>query len=91
MARTRNYIESISEDFDHLDSMSQADIVCELFARLGDAPKVEAYRRITNHAKMESIATKRNGKETPIPPRMTDAEVAAAGQLALAPEGGPKQ
>ncbi len=66
MARTIDHIGRISESFDALDSMSQSDILCELFTRLTDPAKAEALRRINNHARMEGLAPKekrRNGKD----------------------------
>ena len=66
MARTIVHVNRLSESFDSLDSMSQADILCELFTRLTDPAKAEALRRINNHARMEGMAPRekrRNGKD----------------------------
>ena len=70
MARTIDHISRISESFDALDTMSQADITYELFTRLEAAPKQDALRRINNHAKMDGMVPKeprrRAGKDVDV-------------------------
>ena len=87
MGRTINHVERISESFDALDSMTQSDIVFELFTRLTDAAKQSAFRRMDFHAMMSgtrpSTLDKPRRKSTPVPPLMERAEVEAAGKLAL--------
>ena len=62
MARTTDHVERISESFDTLDSMTKADIVAELFTRLDAPAKAEAYRRMTNHAKMAGLLPREKRK-----------------------------
>ncbi len=86
MARTVNFIERISDDFDSLDgSMTRADVVFELFTRLEDLAKQEALRRITTHAKMAGMMRPDGRRRSEVPPLMEREEVEAAGKLALSP------
>lgn len=85
MARTVDHLERVSESFDALDSVTQADIICELFSRLEDPAKTEALRRITNHAKMAGLISREPQRRSAIPPLMERSEVEAAGKLALTP------
>lgn len=66
MARTIDHIERLSDSFENLpDSITQADMVYELFTRLQETAKAEALRRISNHARMAGMMKtekRRNGK-----------------------------
>ena len=91
MARTIDHLERVSESFDTLDSMTQADIICELFTRLAESAKTEALRRIVNHSKMAGLMPREPRKRSEVPPLMEKAEVEAAGKLALSPVSEVKQ
>ena len=63
MGRTVDHIERISDSFDTLDTMTQADMVSELFGRLSTEAKDSAKRRIDLRLKLEaSIAASKNGE-----------------------------
>lgn len=64
MARTIDWVDRISEAFDHLGEAEKLDMAAELFSRLDPADKVEAHRRIQFHMRMERLldGRKRNGK-----------------------------
>ncbi len=91
MPRIIDHVERVSESFDTLDSMTQADVICELFTRMSEPAKAEALRRITNHAKMAGMMPRDGRRRSEVPPLMDRDEVEAAGKLALAPVEGPKQ
>lgn len=54
MARTIDWIDRVSESFDKLDSMTQADMVSELFSRLGPLARASVQRRIELRVKLDA-------------------------------------
>ena len=81
MARVVDHIARVSDSFDALDTMTQSDIVCELFTRLSDPAKAAAIRRIQFHMRM--CESRRPQAEPELPELMPREEVERNGKLAL--------